>query len=58
MLWDKTSYTADISYLTNVFIYEYDISKANINVLFTKNIIDQQTYEFLYNAPRMTRQVY
>lgn len=58
MLWDKTTYTADISYLTNVFIYEYDISKANINILYTKNIIDKQTYEFLYEAQRMVRQVY
>lgn len=58
MLWDRTTYTADISYLTNVFIYEYDISKANINILFTKNLIDEETYNFLYNAQRMVRQVY
>ena len=58
MLWDKTTYTADISYLTNVFIYEYDISKANINILFTKGIIDETTYNFLYEAQRMVRQVY
>lgn len=58
MLWDKTTYTADISYLTNVFIYEYDISKANINVLFTKGVIDEATYKFLYEAQRMVRQVY
>lgn len=58
MLWDKTTYTADISYLTNVFIYEYDISKANINILFSKNLIDKSTYEFLYGAQRMVRQVY
>ena len=58
MLWDKTTYTADISYLTNVFIYEYDISKANINILFTKGVIDEATYKFLYEAQRMVRQVY
>jgi len=58
MLYDKTNYTADISYLNNIFITEYDISKCNINVLFTKGIIDKNTYNYLYNAERMVRQVY
>ena len=58
MLYDKVNYTAGISYLSNVFIYEYDISKANINVLFMKNVIDKHTYDYLYEAPRMVRQVY
>ena len=58
MLFDKVNYTADISYLTNVFIYEYDISKANINILYTKNVISKEIYDYLYNAERMTRQVY
>ena len=58
MLYEKSNYTADISYLTNVFIYEYDISKCNINVLFTKGAINKETYDMLYEAPRMKRQVY
>ena len=58
MLWDKTEYTADISYLNNIFITEYDISKCNINVLYTKGIIDENTYDFLYNSKRMVRQTY
>ena len=58
MLYDNINYIADISYLTNVFIYEYDISKANINILFTKGIIDEKTYNYLYESPRMVRQVY
>lgn len=58
MLFDKVNYTADISYLTNVFIYEYDISKCNINILLTKNVIDKSTYDFLYSAEKMARQVY
>jgi hypothetical protein len=57
-LYDKSNYTADISYLTNVFIYEYDISKCNINVLHTAGVIDQETYDFLYGSPRMVRQKY
>ena len=58
MLYNKMNYTTDISYLTNVFINEYDISKANINVLYSKRLIDSETYDWLYNAERMTRQVY
>ena len=57
-LFEKDSYTAEISYLTNVFIYEYDISKCNINILYTKGIIDKETYDMLYSSPRMKRQVY
>lgn len=58
MLYDKVNYTADISYLTNVFIYEYDISKANINILYSNGIINKEIYDFLYSAERMQRQVY
>ena len=57
-LWKNMNYTSGISYLNNVFIYELDISKANINVLRMKNMIDQETYDYLYNAERMVRQVY
>ena len=35
-IYDNINYSSDISYLTNTFIYEYDISKANINILYTK----------------------
>ena len=58
MLYNKVNYTSDIHYLTNVFIYEMDISKANINILRSKNLIDQKTYDYLYNAERMVRQIY
>lgn len=58
MLWDKVNYTADISYLTNIFITEYDISKCNINVLYTKGLINKFTYDYLYNAERMERQTF
>ena len=57
-MYDKVNYTADISYLTNVFITEYDISKCNINVLFIKGFIDKKTYDYLYNSEKMVRQVY
>lgn len=58
MLYEKINYSAGINYLFNTFIREYDISKANINILFTNGIIDKETYEYLYNAERMVRQIY
>ena len=58
MLWNKVNYTADISYLTNIFITEYDIAKCNINILYTKDIIDKETYDYLFNSERMLRQTY
>ena len=57
-LWKFDNYTAQINMLYNVYIYEYDISKANINILYSKNIIDKQTYDYLYSAERMKRQIY
>lgn len=58
MIYEETNYSAGINYLTNTFIREYDISKANINVLYSKGLIDKDTYDYLYNAERMVRQVY
>ena len=57
-LWQNINYTSGISYLNNVFIYEVDIQKANINVLFEKGVIDKSTYDFLAKTERMVRQVY
>ena len=58
MLYEYKNYTADIQYLTNTFVREYDISKANINVLYSNKVIDKNTYEYLYSAERMTRQIF
>lgn len=57
-LWNQINYTSGISYLNNVYIWELDISKANINVLKTKGLIDDKTYDYLYNSERMVRQVF
>lgn len=58
MLYDKINYSADIKYLTNTIIYEYDISKANINVLYSKGVITKDVYDYLYSSNRMVRQTY
>ena len=57
-LYENINYTSEISYLTNTFIYELDIQKANINVLYSKKVISKDIYDFLKNSERMVRQVY
>lgn len=58
MLYKEKNYTIGLNYVFNQYIREYDISKANISILFTKRVIDQDTYTKLYNSDRMYRQVY
>lgn len=55
-LYRNINYAADISYITNTFITEYDMSKANINVLYLKGFLDKSTYDYLYQSERMVRQ--
>lgn len=57
-LWQNVNYTSEVSYITNSFIYELDIQKANINVLYSKGVISKDIYDYLYNSERMARQVY
>lgn len=52
----KLNYTQDIAYVLNSHIYEYDISKANINILYYYGKISKEEYKRLYNADRMERQ--
>lgn len=52
------SYLAPIPYYINGTIYEYDISKANINILFNKGAISEQEYENIKLMSRESRQIY
>lgn len=54
---DMDLYTADIPYLIGTYIREYDISKANINVLYSQKKISKQQYEFLYSCPKLQREI-
>lgn len=56
-LWQRKNYTAPMPYLIAHSIYEYDIQKANISVLYALGIIDSAYYQRLYNADRMERQI-
>ena len=58
MLYKEKNYTINLGYLFNNYIREYDISKANINILFAKGAIDQEMYSKLFSADRMVRQIY
>ena len=58
MLYKEKNYTIGINYLFNNYIREYDISKANISVLYSKGAISEYVYDTLYNSDRMTRQTY
>lgn len=57
-LWEKTYWTSPINFLSNIYIREYDISKANINILLNIGAIDQTMYNFLYNLEKQAREVY
>lgn len=54
---NKVSYLTEAKYLEGV-IKEFDIRKANINVLYNKGLLDLTTYWKLLKAPRMYRQTY
>ena len=49
---------ARISYLCNTYIYELDIQKANINILYRQGILTENTYQRLLVMERLPRQVY
>ena len=51
-------YNPNYTYLINQFITEYDIRKANINVLFAKKIITAEEYGKLFVADREYRQIW
>lgn len=57
LLYQKINHKPQIPYVVNNFIYEYDLSKANISVLFTEGVIDEKTYRDLYQADRNRRQI-
>lgn len=52
------NYNSGVPYIISGYIREYDIAKANINVLLAKGVISKETFDMLYASDRMTRQVY
>ena len=55
-LFQKINYTANIDYLVSNYIREYDLSKANINILLRNGVINKADYDYYASLDRMTRQ--
>lgn len=50
------NYSSSYNIILNSFIHEYDISKANINALYSRGIIDKSMYDNLYNSDKAIRE--
>lgn len=57
MIVEQDIYTAPIPYIISTYIREYDISKANINILYHEKQISDQQYQFLYSCPKFQREI-
>ncbi len=56
-LYKQYNYNSNIPFLFSTYIREYDIEKANINILFQEGVIDTDLYQYLLIAPREERQI-
>lgn len=56
-LYNNTNYSNGINYYSG-YIVEYDLSKANINALLSRGVIDRGLYDTLYNSDKHYREVY
>lgn len=57
-IWEKTYWSSPLPYISHVFIREYDIKKANANILYSKGLIDKETYRFICNLKKSARERY
>lgn len=55
-IFDADTYTIPVTHKISTFIREYDIAKANINILLLKGYITEEKYIELYNAPKKVRE--
>ena len=51
------NYSMKVDYIISSYIREYDISKANINILYKYGVLSKEKYEYYLTADRMTRQI-
>ena len=56
-LWSNKNYLVALPYITATDIYEYDIRKANINVLRSLDYISQDYYDKLNAMPKINREI-
>lgn len=57
-LFSKDNYLINARMIKSVIITEYDISKANISILYDKGIISDDVYSYLYRLPKLDREIY
>lgn len=57
-VYENDTYLAPIQSIIGSFIREYDMSKANINILLYYNIITKDLYDTLYTSPKLEREKY
>lgn len=56
-LYLQNSYIAKYDFIINKNIIEYDISKANISILYSYGYITKNQYEYYYNLPKQKREI-
>lgn len=54
---DSLFYKANISYIINLYLREYDMEKANISVLYELGILDEDQYKEYCSLPKHEREV-
>lgn len=57
MIWENDRYKAPFDYIINQELIEYDLEKANINILRWKNVLDDKQYEYYKNLDRQRREI-
>lgn len=56
-IFDMDSYSAPVDYLISQYIREYDMSKANINILLYYGMISKEQYQYYYDLPKKQREI-
>lgn len=56
-LYLRDNFIADIPYLINTDVKYYDISKANISILYDKGLLTYDGYNRLFNLPKIQREI-
>lgn len=56
-LYKQINYISDVDYLISTYIREYDISKANINVLYKYGAISKAQYDNYYIMDKKAREI-
>lgn len=55
---NRKTYRSEIPFIINTPIYEYDIAKANLNILYAKGIINDDKYSEILKFGRGQREIY